>query len=208
MKKKILSIVLISIAIASAGCNSYAGVVPKGHTCIAENLEDKGESTVLDSAYYRNEKNVLTGFYNLYHPTIIKIDADKSYPYRMFIMGWSANATNIGCPGCDATFLLRGKNLFEWEIYCKENRLPNSKSWWEKVDNSGNAANLEKWAPVLYADESKWYDNWHVGDASVVYREGIYYLAYSSYNFDTDGIAGWIPGDTDGDLSCIMWNTV
>lgn len=191
------------MSVIGCGEANFIPVVPADHKCEAENLNDKGASTDLGSAYYKNEKNILTGFYNLYHPTIVKVD-DKIYPYRMFIMGWAANSSNYGWPGCDATFLMRGKNLQEWEIYCKENRLPESRSWWEKVDSSGNAPNLAKWAPVLYANPDNWFDNWHVGDASVVYKEGTYYLAYSDYNFDADGIMGGVQGDTDGDLSCIM----
>ena len=173
------------------------------HVCEPERLDYKGASTDLSSAYYRDERVILQGFNNMYHPTVVKVD-DTEYPYRMFLMGWAATMGNVGWPGCDATFLMRGKDLYTWEIFCKENRLPNSRSWWEKVDENGNAANVAKWAPVLYADESKWYDNWHVGDASVVYMDGMYYLAYSSYNSDIDGIFSWVPGDTDGDLTCTM----
>ena len=215
MKKKLAVCALSGLlllqcfaACADGGGTAQQGVVPENHVCTAENLEDKGASTDLSNAYYSEEKNILTGFYNLYHPTVVKVEElDQEYPYRMFIMGWALTTCNPGWPGCDATFLLRGKNLNEWEIYCKENRLPESRSWWEKVDENGNAANLEKWAPVLHADDSKWYDNWHAGDASVVYRNGTFYLAYSSYNFDLDGIQGGMTGDTDGDLSCIMGAT-
>lgn len=204
-KRKALTVIILSLFLMCA-CGTgeqKKPLIPASHTCAEENLTDKGSATLLDDAYYRNEENILTGFWNLYHPTVIKVD-DKTYPYRMYIMGWSYVTCNTGWPGCDATFLMRSKDMHEWEIYCKENRLPTSRSWWEKVDANGNAANVEKWAPVLYADESKWYDNWHVGDVSIVYRGGKYYAAYSSYNFDLDGIAGHIQGDTDGDLSCIM----
>ena len=36
-----------------------------------------------------------------------------------------------------------------------------------------------KWVPVIHAGD-RWYEAWHVGDPSVVMRDGRYYMAYSA----------------------------
>ncbi len=36
-----------------------------------------------------------------------------------------------------------------------------------------------KWKPVLHASD-RWYEAWHVGDPSVVFKDGRFFMAYSA----------------------------
>jgi len=139
--------------------------------------------------WQRSEKTVLSGFVNMYHATVLQVD-DAAYPFRMWFMGWAADDTNSRFPGCDAIFLARGKDLDHWEVYCGE-------AGWDE------ARVAEKWVPVLTAQDRP-YDAWHNGDPSVVRHKARYYMAYSATGPNTDGIRFGLPGDTDGDLYCVM----
>ncbi len=149
------------------------------------------------SAYWgRSERNVLAGFRNMYHATVLQLDrgavsqATTPYRYRMWLMGWAAEDTNPGFPGCDAIFHARGKSLEEWEVYCGPGE-------WDTTQSPG------KWVPVLVAQD-KPYDAWHNGDPSVVFHKGRFYMAYSATGPDLDGVRFGEPSDTDGDLYCVM----
>ena len=73
---------------------------------------------------------------------------------------------NKGYPGCDAIFHARSKDLKKWEVYSGEDR------WNTTMDP-------KLWVPVITAD-NKPYDDWHVGDPSVVYKDGRFYMAFSA----------------------------
>ncbi|MDX9972184.1 MAG: hypothetical protein RBU21_04235 [FCB group bacterium] len=146
----------------------------------------------LSEDWTRSQASVLSGFRNMYHPTVLPVD-DPDYPYRMWFMGWAAADCNPGYPGCDAIFLARGKDLDSWEVY-------SQKDTWDATMSPA------KWMPVLTPDV-KPYDAWHNGDPSVVFHEGRYYMAYSATGPNSDGKPFGAEGDTDGDLYCVMGAT-
>lgn len=141
----------------------------------------------------RTEKNLLDGFCDMYHPTVKKeqLPGCEGYPYSMWFFGWSVTDTNPGYPGCDAIFLARGKDPYTWEVWAGED------AWDGEMD-------IKKWVPIVTADEGAWYDNWHNGDPSVVKKDGVYYMMYSSYASGPDMKFSWESGDVDGDLCCVM----
>jgi len=154
--------------------------------------QDAGRFTDRSELWQRSERDVLSGFGNMYNPHVIH-EPGEEYPFRMWFFGWATADCNPGHPGCDAIYHARGKDLDHWEVYAGE------RGW----DASMNA-NL--WMPVITAQEQPW-DQWHNGDPSVVVRDGIYYIVYSSTGFDLDGKMYGTPGDTDGDILCVMGAT-
>ena len=127
---------------------------------------------------------IVAGFHNLYNAKVLKIK-DECYPYRMWIFGESAEADNPGFSGYDAIFFARGNTLDSWEFYC------GGDNW--------NTAHPEKWVPVITAGNDI-YDNFHNGDPSVVFKDGQYYMAFSSVGVRTDQNATTI-------VNCIMGAT-
>ena len=160
----------------------------------AENPEPPDPRHVDRSPYWqRDGKNVLAGFVNMYHASVIQVD-DAEHPYRMWFFGWAAADCNPGAGGgCDAIFHARGKTLDDWEVYCGNNE-------WDATRD------VKKWAPVLTARD-KPYDEWHNGDPSVVLHDNRFYMAYSATGPNTDGKRAGEEGDTDGDLLCVMGAT-
>ena len=138
--------------------------------------------------------NTIDNFNNMYHMEIVKTE-DTDYPYQALFFGWGTADTNPGWQGCDAIFMARGKNLDTWEFYAGKNKV-GAPTYTDQM-------NPAVWVPVVTADPTKWYDNWHNGDPSLVYKDGVFYLAYSAYGTDLDMQLG---GD-DGDISCIMGAT-
>ena len=136
----------------------------------------------------RSHRDVLTGFGNMYHATLLQVN-DSDYPFRMWFFGWAEADCNPEWPGCDAIFHARGTGLEEWEVYA-------GKRWDGTQDPS-------TWVPVL-TPQDKPYDAWHNGDPSVVLHKGRYYMAYSATGPNSDGIQFGGAGDTDGDLYCVM----
>lgn len=110
-------------------------------------------------------KPLLTNFLNMYQPCVIKID-DPEYPYRMWFFGWATTHGNEGVPGCDAIYVARSKDIFQWEVLSKDGTWDTSMS-------------PEKWKAILWADNEV-FDEWHNGDPSVVYKDGVYYMAFST----------------------------
>ncbi len=117
------------------------------------------------SKWHHEAEPLLTDYFHVYHPCVLKID-DEAYPYRMWFFGWSMDFTNPGVSGADAMFHARSKDLSRWEVYAGQ----------DKWDSEMKA---ELWKPIMSASD-KPYDQWHVGDPSVVYKDGIYYMALSA----------------------------
>ncbi len=110
----------------------------------------------------RDKRDLLTNFANMYNPCVVETGGD--YRYRMWFFGWAVGPIgNPGVPGCDAIFCARSKDLLTWEVFSRGD------AW----DNTMTPA---KWAPVLHAGD-RWYEAWHVGDPSVVLKEGRLYMA-------------------------------
>lgn len=117
-----------------------------------------------DSQWQRDKHNLLTNFNNMYQPCVVETGGE--YPYKMWFFGWAAAQTNPGWPGCDATFHARSKDLRTWEVYSGRGR-------WDTTMNP------KVWVPVLHASD-RWYDAWHIGDPSVVLKDGTFFMAYSA----------------------------
>ena len=179
-------------------CDNSAWVIPDGGPVRLDEA----------SGWIRPEKNLLTNFYSMYHPEVIYVperDKDGHYPYLMWFFGWSHTSENDasgaypGYPGGDAIFHARAKDLEgPWEIYSLD--YTTNEFYWDTEMNPVH------WYPVLTADD-KWYDSWHVGDGSVVYQDGTFFMAYSSMGCDSDGIPAHKSGDIDGNASCVMGAT-
>jgi len=201
MRKKILCYFIATgaLVLTLTGCakgKSLKGILPADfRETVGVVLFDKGALPDITGLYTHTGKNAIGGFRNMYHACIVKTD-DKDYPYFMYFFGWAYDDCNTGWPACDAVFLARGKNLDEWEVYAK--RLTNETYYWDVYDADHNY-NIREWAPILCGGDV-WYDSWHFGDPSVVYKDGKFYGVFSSYGLDMDMEVG---GD-NGDISCII----
>ena len=140
-----------------------------------------GRLTDLSDSWYKNGKDILNGFQNMYSPHII-YEEGESYPYKMWFHGWANGDCNPGYSGCDAIFHARSQDLQNWEVY-------SGPAQWNSDDSS-------VWVPVVTAQTETW-DNDHNGDPSVVKKDGVYYMAYSA--------TGMIPGPEF--ISCVVGAT-
>jgi len=132
-------------------------------------------STVRAGEWQPDKRVLLTNFNNMYQPCVVETGGD--YKYKMWFFGWAAGKTNPGWPGCDATFHARSKDLKTWEVYSGEGK-------WDTTMNP------KVWVPVLYASD-RWYDSWHIGDPSVVLKDGTFYMAYSATSKHFGARAGY-----------------
>ncbi len=120
--------------------------------------------TAVAQTWDRDERSLLTNFNNMYNPCVVETGGE--YRYSMWFFGWAADHTNQDFPGADAIFHARSKDLKNWEVWSRD------ESWDITMDP-------QKWTPVLHASD-RWYEAWHVGDPSVVFKDGKYYMAYSA----------------------------
>ncbi len=127
------------------------------------------------SDWQRDKRSLLTNFNNMYNPCVV--ETGDEYRYKMWFFGWAADRANSTIAGCDATFHARSKDLRTWQVYSKGNT-------WDATMTPA------RWAPVLQASD-RWYEAWHVGDPSVVLREGRYYMAYSATSKHFAKVAGY-----------------
>ena len=117
-----------------------------------------------EAQWQRSGRSLLTNFNNMYNPCVVETGGE--FRYRMWFFGWAASHTNRNVPGCDAIFHARSRDLVSWEVYSGEH------GWDSTMDP-------RLWVPVLHASD-RWYEAWHVGDPSVVMRDGRFYMAYSA----------------------------
>lgn len=184
--------------------------IPTENTYSSWNVTSSGGKgyKLLDDEWVRNEQNLITNFYSMYQPEVVYVeewDDGENYPYLMYFFGWACNQENDamgtypGYPGGDAIFMARAKSLESpWEVYAVDRE--TGENYWDKEQKPIT------WEPVVTCQD-KWYDNWHVGDPSVVYEDGKFYMAYSAMGTDEDGIFNTKENDTDGQASCIMGAT-
>ena len=168
-------------------------------------IPQRPELQSYENGWIRDEKNLITNFYSMYQPEVIYVpewDDGERYPYLMWFFAWSYNQENDaageypGYPGGDAIFLARAKALEgPWEIYSID--YGTGEYYWDTEQNPFY------WYPVITCQDV-WYDSWHVGDPSVVYQDGVFYMAYSAMGCDEDMIPSHLAGDSDGNASCIM----
>ncbi len=143
------------------------------------------ETALAADQWQRDKRSLLTNFDNMYNPCVLEVPGD--YPYRMWFFGWAVGpAGNPGFPGCDAIFCARSKDLLTWEVYSRDD------TWDDTMDP-------HHWVPVLHASD-QWYEAWHVGDPSVVLKDGQYYMAYSATSKSFDPVAGF-PAQM---IQCVM----
>ena len=200
--KKLFTLLLFtSLTLGLLSCGGEPAGDPADTTAgPTQNTTKEEDDVYKDDGYLRlitnikrTEQNLLSRFCDMYHPTVLKeqLPGCEGYPYTMWFFGWSASDTNPGYPGCDAMFLARGKDLYTWEVWSGEGK------WDDTMRPS-------RWVPIITADESAWYDNWHNGDPTVVKKDGMFYMAYSSYASGPDMKFSWEKGDVDADLCCVM----
>jgi len=133
----------------------------------------------------RDTRPLLTNFDNMYNPCVVETGGE--YRYKMWFFGWAAGAYNPSIAGCDAIFHARSKDLLNWEVYSKEG------TW----DTTMTPA---KWAPVLHAGDH-WYESWHVGDPSVVIKDGKFHIVYSATSKPFHRKVSGYPADM---VQCVM----
>lgn len=138
-------------------------------------LATLSRAPVAAPAWQRDAQPLLTNFNNMYNPCVV--ETGGAYRFRMWFFGWAAAQGNPGVPGCDAIFHARSKDLRHWEIYSKGG------TW------DATMAPV-KWAPVVHASD-RWYEAWHVGDPSVVHRNGRFHMAYSATSRHFGKVAGY-----------------
>ncbi|MFI5385852.1 MAG: hypothetical protein ACHQ50_06995 [Fimbriimonadales bacterium] len=117
-----------------------------------------------DQAWERDPTPLLTNFNNMYQPCVVEVGGE--WRYRMWFFGWAAGFANPGLPGADAIFHARSRDLRHWDVYSAD------RTW-------DSTMNPKRWQSVLYASD-RWYDNWHNGDPSVVWKDGSFVMAYSA----------------------------
>jgi len=140
-----------------------------------------------DRPWQRDTRDLLKNFANMYNPCVVEVGGE--YPYRMWFFGWAGQDTNPGIPGCDAIFHARSGDLRTWEVHDKAG------AWDTKMTP-------RRWTPVLHAGK-RWYEAWHVGDPSVVLKDGRFFMAYSA----TSKHFQKTPGYPSGMVQCIMGAT-
>ncbi len=137
-----------------------------------------------DEPWQRDKLPLLTNFNNMYNPCVLETGGE--YPYRMWFFGWAVETGNPGVPGCDAIYCARSKDLRAWGVYSQ------GETWDDTMDPA-------RWVPVLHASD-QWYEAWHVGDPSVVMKDGQYHMAYSATSKPFDHVPGF-PADM---VQCVM----
>ncbi len=139
---------------------------------------------VAEADWQRDGRSLLTNFNNMYSPCVVETGGE--YRFKMWFFGWATATANPDIPGADAIYHARSKDLETWEVYCKDG------SW----DTTMTPA---KWWPVLRASD-RWFESWHVGDPSVVLKDGRFYIAYSS----TSGVIEKTEGYPVQMVCCVM----
>lgn len=124
-----------------------------------------GRAIQQTDTWERVGKDLLYNFCNMYQPCVLEHPGEP-YPYRMWFFGWASADTNPDEAGCDAIYHARSKDLRTWEVYAKDG------GW----DTEMKPA---KWKAVVSASDL-YYDCWHNGDPSVVWKDGRFYMAYSA----------------------------
>lgn len=170
MKNK-MTILKTTLYLALICSISVQGQVRKKMTGVSqvEKLSMNSCPSLPLEGWERRNVPAFQGFMHAYNPCVVEVP-DSKYPYRMLFFGWIKDIGNSDYSGMDAIYFARGKDLDTWEVYCKDG------SWDSKKRK-------EKWASVLYSstDELKnYYDTFHSGDPSMVFKDGVYYLAYSA----------------------------
>jgi hypothetical protein len=125
-------------------------------------------------AWERIDRDLLKNFNNMYNPCVVQVEGE--FPFRMWFFGWATETCNPGFPGCDAIYHARSKDLLTWQVWGED-------GWDTSMDP-------HRWTPVLHASD-RWYDAWHVGDPSVVQRDGQFVMAYSATSKDFGVVAGY-----------------
>ena len=121
-------------------------------------------ATAAGEKWERQARPLLESFNNVYQPCVAEVGGE--WRSRMWFFG-SATATGTpGVPSFDAIFHARSKDILNWEVYSQ------AEIW----DRDMNPA---KWAPVLHASE-RWFEEWHIGDPSIVRKDGKFHMAYST----------------------------
>ncbi len=132
------------------------------------------------------DRPLVYNFFNMYQPCVVEVKGEE-YKYKMWFMGWSTDISNPGYPGSDAIFHGRSKDLLNWQVLKKDG------TWDDQMKP-------ETWRPVITAGQEEFYDKWHAGDPSVVYKDGVYFMALSATSEEFDEKAGY-PSQM---VQCIM----
>jgi predicted GH43/DUF377 family glycosyl hydrolase len=162
--KRILCLLVVTVVFTQCQVNKK-----KAGENQVEKLSMSGCPSLTVEGWERHEHPAFEGFMHAYNPSVVEVP-DSEYPFRMWFFGWITDIGNTDYAGMDAIYFARGKDLDHWEVYCKDGSWDANK-------------NKEKWASVLYSSTNEvkdYYDTFHSGDPSVVFKDGIYYMAYSA----------------------------
>ncbi len=140
---------------------------------------NRGRETDLTAEWEKPRPTNLKDFYNLYNPRIVEVPGSV-WRYRMWFFGWATGENNPQPPDGtligDAIYHARARALDQWEVYA--GRDPRGHAVW---DRSGDAS---RWVPVVRSKSECPWTNAAVGDPSVVYHRGRYYMALSAVGFE------------------------
>ena len=116
--------------------------------------------------YWSDSSVVMDGLYHLYNPDILQVRSPPSAVYRMYLFGWGSDICNSALPGCDAIFHLHSDQLDNWPAATHP---------------------TPRLQPTLFAGDDYW-NQWHIGDPSIIAVSGTYFASFSTSGFDQDGI--------------------
>ncbi len=132
-------------------------------TCVAENPSARLQD--LTPEWETPPVRCLWNYFNLYNPRVV-YDPGSEYPFKMWFFGWAVEKATL----TDEVFFGRSKDLLAWEVYSGGDE-------WDTAMTPG------RWVPVVVPGKER-YDSAASGDPSVVLKDGIYYMAFSSVGFD------------------------
>jgi len=228
--KKVMAVIMLGLLLAvSIVGNTFAA--PKNDT---DNHIDCDNSDYVipttgairldeTTGWHKVKGNMLTNFFSMYQPEVIYVpewDVEGGYPYMMWFFAWAYNQENDPQPstgyeglkvegpngeqlGGDMVFCARAKSVEgPWEVYSNKGNKKgqDDEFYWDKDMNPFY------WYPVIMPSNT-WFNSWHIGDPSVVYKDGTLYMALSSMGADEDLIPTHKAGDVDGNSSCIVGAT-
>jgi hypothetical protein len=127
--------------------------------------------------WWKADRRTLLGpHHNLYNPCVLRVP-DRRHPYRMWFFGWATGDNNPirGKPIGDAVYVARSQDLTRWEVYGGKGT--GDAERWVASDRP------ELYEPVVSGLDPG-FEGTIAGDPSVVYRRGLYHMAFSSVWFE------------------------
>jgi len=154
----------------------------------------RGHHWIIDRTdLWQRSDNLLWNFHNLSQFSVIHEPDDAAYPFKALFHGWPTHdqPTTGG-----AIFLARSPAIDAgWEVFAGVHPTSGTLIWDAQMDPT-------LWRPVMQPGAAD-YAALQLSDPSLVKVGGRYLCALTAVGPNTDGIASGLPGDIDGNLTCI-----